>query len=437
MITQQILYRLDKFDKSEVYVEDVENREFELKNSKNFSKESSLEKGCGIKLIKNSKSAFAYLSLNDKYENNIDSVIYDALNAIELSKNIDVDIIPPISDKYSDKGDLNLDEDMIKDKIYDMDKIARNSDKRIIDVKGVSMSASIKKFQVANSFGLSVEQYRINESFGISVLAEYKSADMGWYAADSSDFSRIDFENVVHEAVKRAIDKLYPVPIETGKYEIVLSKDVAMELLSHYFDVFNAYSSINHTTMLSDRIGDKIFSECVNIVDSPVVEHRPNSVIYDDEGVKRDKKRYVVKNGVFNGFLHNTYTANKLSMENTGNAKRTSYSALPKVGPSNFYIEPSGLALEQIFNGISKGMYITDIMGLHMANTISGDFSLGINGFLIKNGNLGGYFKAASFAGNFFDIMSRVYNVSNSYVTIGSFGSCDLHIGESTIGSSN
>ena len=437
MIAQQILHRLDKFDKSEVYVEDVKNREFELKNSNNFSKGSSSEKGCGVKLIKNSKSAFAYLSLNDKYENNIDSVIYDALNAIELSKNIDIDIIPSISDKYSNEGDLDLNEDMIKDKIYDMDKIARNADKRIVDVKGVSMSASIKKFQVANSFGLSVEQYKINESFGISVLAEDKSADMGWYAADSSDFSRIDFENVVHEAVKRAIDKLYPVPIETGKYEIVLSKDVAMELLSHYFDIFDGYSFINHTTMLSNRIGEKIFSECVNIVDSPIVEHRPNSVIYDDEGVKRDGKKYVVENGIFNGFLHNTYTSNKLSMKNTGNAKRSSYGALPKVGPTNFYIEPSGLALEQIFNSISKGVYITDIMGLHMANTISGDFSLGINGFLIKNGNIGGYFKAASFAGNFFDIMSRVYNVSNNYVTIGSFGSCDLHIGDCTIGSSN
>ena len=437
MIAQQILDRLDRFDKSEVYVEDVENREFELKNSNNFSKGSSSEKGCGIKLIKNSKSAFAYLSLNNKYENNIDSVIDDALNAIELSKDIDVDIIPSISYKYSNKGNLDLNEDMIKDKIYNMDKIARNADKRIVDIKGVSMNASIKKFQVVNSFGLSVEQYKINESFGISVLAEDKSADMGWYAADSSDFSRIDFENVVHEAVKRAIDKLYPVPIETGRYEVVLSKDVAMELLSHYFDIFDAYSFIDHTTKLSNKIGEKIFSECVNIVDSPIVEHRPNSVIYDDEGVKRDEKKYVVKNGIFNGFLHNTYTSNKLSVKNTGNAKRTSYGVLPKVGPTNFYIEPSNLALEQIFNSISKGVYITDIMGLHMANTISGDFSLGINGFLIKNGNIGGYFKAGSFAGNFFDIMGRVYNVSNSYVTRGSFGSCDLHIGDCTIGSSN
>lgn len=437
MIAQQILHKLDKFDRSEVYVEDVENKEFELKNSTNFSKGSSREKGCGIKLIKNFKSAFAYLSLNDKYEDNIDSVIDDALNSIELSKNVDADIIPPISDKYSSGGDLDLDEDMIRNKIYDMDKIAKNSDKRIVDVKSVSMGASIKKFQIANSFGLSVEQYKISESFGISVLAEDKIADMGWYAADSSEFSRIDFEDVVHEATIRAINKLYPVPIETGKYEIVLSKDVAMDLISHYFDIFDGYSLINSTTMLSNKIGEKIFSECISIVDSAAVEYRPNSVIYDDEGVKRHGKRYVVKNGIFNGFLHNTYTSNKLSMKNTGNAKRASYGALPKVGPTNFYIEPSDLTLEHIFDSISKGVYITDIMGLHMANTISGDFSLGVSGFLIKNGKLDGYFKAASFAGNFFDIMSRVYNVSNNYAAIGSFGSCDLHIGNCTIGSSN
>ena len=86
------------------------------------------------------------------------------------------------------------------------------------------------------------------------------------------------------------------------------------------------------------------------------------------------QKTSLIHNGELQGFLHNLYTARKSGTISTGNAVRSGYKSTPEVGVTNFYLEPGKVSPEELLREISYGFYVTEVMGLHTANPISGDF---------------------------------------------------------------
>ncbi len=435
MIAVDILNKIsDKFDKVEVYVERTKTEEFSLKNSKDFSKGLNIDSGCGIRLIKDNKMAFVYKTLNE--QDNLDRIIDDILSSIRYSKTTDVDIISKNSNRIKKEAKIEFNENRIKDIIYSMDSSAKDFDKRIVDVKESSVSVFEKQMEIANSNGLETKDYKTHVSASVSVLAKDKISDAGWYSADADKLENLDFDYVAKKGASVAIDKLYPQAISTKKYSIIFENSVFVQLLAHFFPVFDAYSVINHTTAFENKLQEAVFSDKITIKDAKELNSRPNNVLIDDEGNLR-KDVVVVEKGVLKNFLSNTYTSNKLKIENTSNAKRASWMSLPKVGAFNFYIEPDkNMPRKKLLNKIS-GVFITEIMGLHMANSISGDFSFGVNGFFVHNGEFVSYFKAATLADNFFNMMKRVVDVSDEMYFSSSFGSCDVAIADCIIGGEN
>ncbi len=435
MLAGDILERVsDKFDKVEVYVEKTKAEEFELRNSKDFSKGLNIDTGCGIRLIKDSKMAFVYTTLDN--DNDFDRIINDISHSIKFSKTVDAEMISDNAYNINNEKKVDFDEKKIKDIVYSMDSTAKGFDKRIVDVKGSSVSVFEKQIEIANSNGLYVKDSKTHISASVSVLAKDKIADAGWYSLDADTVDNIDFDYIAKKGASLAVDKLYPKAVSTKKYSIILENSVFVQLLAHFFPVFDAYSVINHTTAFENRMGESVFSDKITIKDSANLKHRPNNMKTDDEGNLR-KDVIVVENGVLKNFLSNTYTSNKLKIPNTSNAKRASWMSLPKVGAFNFHIVPdTGMSRTKLMNKID-GLFITEIMGLHMANSISGDFSFGINGFFVHNGELVSYFKAATLADNFFDMMKRVVDVSDEMYFSSSFGSPDVAIADCIVGGEN
>lgn len=436
MFAGDIVERLEnRFDIVEAYIEKTHTEEFELRNSKDFSKGLTEDAGCSIRVVKDNRSAFVYFSLKDDFDA---ERICDELDvSLKLSKPLDFEIINMESYKEKNiKEKPYTDREKIKEKIYLMDSVAKNFDKRIVDVKGSAVSVSFKEFEIANSYGMDIKDSVSYASASVSVLAKDKNSDVGWYSLDADNFNNINFEFAAQKAANMAVNKLYPTPVSTKKYSVIFANHVFEQILSHFFTAFDAYSVINHTTALEDKINKRIFSENITIKDAKTLKNRPNNTLCDYEGSKR-KDTIVVENGILKNFLHNTYTSNKLKMTNTSNAKRGSWMSIPKVGPFNFYIEGDASTDRDTLLNKIDGVYVTEIMGLHMADSISGDFSFGVDGFLVHNGELVSYFKAATLADNFFDIMNRIIGLSNSMYFSSSFGTPDVAIADCTIGGEN
>ena len=421
----------DIFDEVEIFLEKSRSLEFELKNSRDFSKGLEESAGVGIRAIKDNKMVFVSMPYNS---DKLDEIIKEAKEAIEHSKTLEASTIPQKATTYNKSVQFKeIDESEARDRLEFLSSTAKGFDKRIKDVKSAGIGISFVRVEIANSHGLAVEYEKASAGASLEILAEDKTSDLGYYHLDADELGHIDLEFLAKKAANLAINKLYPKPIQTKKYSVIISNNTFRDILTHFLGIFNGYSVLNHTTPLEGKLNERVFSDKITIIDSKHIKNRPNSIDVDEEGNERDDV-VIVENGVLKTFMHNTYTSNRLNTKNTAHAKRSGFDTLPKVGPFNLHIKADeNITRDKLLNMID-GVYITDIMGLHMANTISGEFSFGINGFLIHNGELMSYFKAATFADNFFEIMKRVIAVSNNLYFSGSVGSPDVAIADCLIG---
>jgi PmbA protein len=108
------------------------------------------------------------------------------------------------------------------------------------------------------------------------------------------------------------------------------------------------------------------------------------------------------------GFLYNSYTAAKDGVSSTGNAARGSFQSPPQLGSTNFYIAPGKRSQDAIIKETGEGFYLTEVMGMHTANPISGDFSLGAAGIWIHNGELTTPVRGMVIAGNILELLAGV-----------------------------
>ena len=136
---------------------------------------------------------------------------------------------------------------------------------------------------------------------------------------------------------------------------------------------------------LADRVGTKVASDLVNIVDDPFLAKAPGSRPFDGEGLL-SRRNVVVENGVLKTYLLDSYSARKLELATTASASRGGGGG---VGPSttNFVLQPSDTDPEAIVGDVKAGLYVTEMMGFGF-NAVTGDFSRGASGFWIEDGKL-------------------------------------------------
>lgn len=191
-------------------------------------------------------------------------------------------------------------------------------------------------------------------------------------------------------------------------------------------------------------------STLVDIVDDGTMQWGTGTKPVDDEGVPVSTKT-VISKGVLDNYFYNTYAAKKAGVRSTGNAVRSSHKALPGIDVTNFYIKPkesqeSGDSRQEsvdrsqetgenngLIKSLSKGILILNAMGLHTANPISGDFSIGISGLWIENGETAYPIKEAVMSGNILDLFNKLEALGGDMEFYGNIGSPSLLIGNMDI----
>ncbi len=165
----------------------------------------------------------------------------------------------------------------------------------------------------------------------------------------------------------------------------------------------------------------------VTIVDDSLLEGGILSTPFDGEGVPGQRK-LLIKDGYLRGFLHNTYTAARDGVASTGNALRASYKSTPEVGSSNFYLAPGKIKNEEIIRNTERGLYLTEVMGMHTANPISGDFSVGAAGIWIEGGELTKPVRGMVIAGNIVRLLEMVDAVGSEVRFFGGRGALVIRV---------
>ena len=152
----------------------------------------------------------------------------------------------------------------------------------------------------------------------------------------------------------------------------------------------------------------------------------------DGEGAKTGRTM-VVEQGKLQTYLHNAYTAHRMGETRGGHASRHSFRAVPEVGVSNIYIEPGDKSQDELFRSCGTGLYVTEMLGIHTADPISGDFSVGAAGRWIDGGELSRPVRGITVAGNIKDVLRGIEAVGNDSKFSGQIGAPSVLVRELAI----
>jgi len=313
-----------------------------------------------------------------------------------------------------------------------LEKSALDSDSRVKKVRKASASFTTSETIIANSNSVKTTYPSTSCAAQIMAVSEDgHESQTGWDFSGSRFLGDISFEKTGVTAAKRSVELLGARTIAGGRTNVILDNSVAIDFLGIFASSFSSESLQKGKSLLKDKLGEKIISPKIHIIDSGLRAGALGSRPVDDEGVPA-RENILVHKGVLRCFLYNTYTAKKDKTDSTGNAARGSFSSLPSVGTTNLFIEASNsneaISKKELFSLIGKGLYIVDAMGVHTANHISGDFSLGVTGLWIENGEIQFPVKEAVISGNILDFFNRVSAIGDDLIFYGTMGAPSLLI---------
>jgi len=293
--------------------------------------------------------------------------------------------------------------------VKQIEAMARAAEQAGLAVKGVSKSGG-----ASASAGIGGMVLVTSHGFRGAYLGSRHGVSMTAIAGEGTGMERdYDYSSVLHAsdlespekigrtAGERAVERLNPRKVSTRKVPVVFDPRVAGSLVSHLASAANGAAIARKTSILKDKMGEKLFADGVRIVDDPLRKRGLRSRPFDGEGVA-GKKLALVEDGVLRSWLLDCATARELGLITTGHAQR-GVSSVPSPGASNLHLEAGKLSPEALIANIADGFYVTDLIGMGV-NMVTGDYSRGASGFWIENGKRAYPVSEVTIAGHLLDI---------------------------------
>lgn len=396
------------------------------------------EIGIGLRVFKQGKMGFAYSS--DLSETAIENVVKDAINISSYTSFDEFNCLPDGGQLYKEMQtyDDNIVSCSLEKKIAmacEVEKIARAYDKRITVVERAGYEDNQFHSLIMNSRGLYA--YGKGSFCGLYIFLiaeEDEDAQNGFSVMIKKKIADLDPRFVGEEAAHDAVRSLKARTIPSGRMSCIMEPYVVSNFMKILANSVEADSVQKAKAMFNEEsIGQQIASPVLNIIDDSTSEEGIASFPFDGEGIATGKN-IVIENGILKGFLYDSYSGLKAGKKSTGNAQRASFRGLPSVGVSNFILVPGQESPDQLISAVDKGFYITDVMGMHTANPISGDFSVGASGLMIENGKLSYPVRGATIAGNMKEFLKNIEAVGSDQRFYGGKAASTIRIKAMSIG---
>lgn len=271
-------------------------------------------------------------------------------------------------------------------------------DGRVSNSDGAQASTQLQCRVYGNSHGF-VGSY-VSTRHGLScVLIARDDAGMQrdhWYTVARASQDLEAAADVGRTAAERALQRLSPRKVPTGKYPVVFSPQMSAGLVGHVISALSGSAVYRKSSFLHDKLGQLALSEHLNIVEQPRLARQLGSASFDGDGVATWDKSFVA-NGVIENFLLSTYSAKRLGMQTTGNAG----------GVHNVTLTGTTKPIADLIGQVQNGLYVTELMGQGV-NGVTGDYSRGAAGFWIENGEISYPVDEITIAGNLLQMMTNI-----------------------------
>ena len=305
-------------------------------------------------------------------------------------------------------------------------------DARIVNSEGASVDSHLSHRAFANSRGFCASYSGTRCSVSVVPVAK-DGASMErdyWFEQSRSAAALEHPDRVGRRAAERAIRRLKPRKVATQKVPVVFEPEAARTLLDHIFEAVNGDAVYRNASFLAGKLGEKVASEKLTVIDDGTLPGLFGTAPFDDEGVPT-RRTVVIERGVLRSYLLNTYTARKLGLKTTGNASR-GLTGNAGVGHGNLFAEPGRAAPQELIGGIRSGFYVTELIGFGV-NTVTGEYSRGAAGLWIENGELAYPVSEVTVSGNLRQMLEAIEAVANDLEFRTATASPTLLVGEMTV----
>lgn len=285
-----------------------------------------------------------------------------------------------------------------------LERMARDVEQAALSVSGVSKSGGASASSGDRSVALVVSNgfaqgfRRTGVSFSVSAI----SGGGTGMERDYDYSSAIHFgdlrspESVGLEAGQRAVRRLNARKVKSQSVPIVFDKRVASSLIGHMLGAISGSAIARGTSFLKDDLGKRIFRNGITIVEDPFIPRGLGSRSFDGDGLAR-MKRNIIDGGVLTTWLLDLRAARQLGLPPTGHGS----------GTSNIYLKAGEASRDGLLRDIKQGLYVAEMIGSSV-NMVTGDYSRGVSGFWIENGELTYPVSEVTIAGNLKDMFLHV-----------------------------
>ena len=304
---------------------------------------------------------------------------------------------------------------------------------QIVNSDGGGFESASGSVILANSLGFAGEVRSTSCSLAsVPVAAEGGRMQRDYWYDVRRFLSDLDSPEAIGlMAAKRTLRKLGGRSIPTQSVPVVLEPTMARDLLGDIFNAASGESIFRKASFLVGQLGEKIASERLTVIDDGTIKRGLGSRPFDGEGLPT-RRTVVIRNGVLESYLLDTYTARKLGMKSTANAGR-GLTGAPGVEAGNLYVEAGSTSPEQIIGSLTRGFLITELLGFGV-NIVTGDYSRSASGIWIENGELAYPVQGVTIAGNLKEMLNSIEMIGNDLDFRGSVVSPTLLIGQMTVG---
>jgi PmbA protein len=282
----------------------------------------------------------------------------------------------------------------------------------VTNSSGAGASASASVIALATSGGFSGVYRTSGHGCSASVIAGEGASmqrDHSWHS--SRRLEDLEDAGVIgRRAGERAVARLNPARPAPGKYPVIFDPRVSSTLLGHFSGAINGSSVARKTSFLRDKLRQAVFPEGVTIVDDPLRLRGLRSRPFDAEGV-RVARQELVSDGVLNQWIADSAAARQLGIAPTGHATR-GVGGAPGASPSNLYLEPGRRSREQLLASVGEAVLVIELIGQGV-NGLTGDYSRGAAGFMVRGGEIAEPVAEITVAGNLIEMFASLEPASD------------------------
>jgi PmbA protein len=351
---------------------------------------SAQSEGIGIRVIRDGRTGFAYAGTLDP------SAVAEVL--AEARDNLEFGTVDEWAGLAEPDGVAQTDQELWNDELA-----AFPTDRKI------EFAKELERLSLAADSRVRVDESNYSDAYGEAAVASTAGIrrwgrENGCYVsvstlADDGDETQtgfgfsvgrspdaFDLAKAAREAADRATRLLGATKPASKRTTVVLDPYVTAQFLSIISSTLNGEAVVKGRSLFKDRLGDEVAPSFVTLVDDPTNPLAYTATDVDGEGLAA-RRNALIDGGVLRQFTHNSYSARRAGAVSTGNAVRGGFAGTPGVGALALHLLPGTRTQDEIIAGIDDGLLVQSVQGIHSGvNSVSGDFSTGAAGLIIRNG---------------------------------------------------